>query len=46
MKIKGIKREEKRFKNQYKMRYHIALGLSKEYREFLKKLKKKKRGSS
>ena len=39
MKIKGIKREEKRFKDRYKMRYHGVLGLSREQRNALKKLK-------
>ena len=39
MRIKGIKREEKRFKNRYKMRYHGVLGLSKAQRNALKKLK-------
>ena len=39
MKIKGYKREEKRFKDRYKMRYHGMLGLSKAQRDALKKLK-------
>lgn len=41
MKIKGIKREEKRFKDKYKMCYHGVLGLSKEERSYRKKLKEK-----
>ena len=32
MKIKGIKRAEKHFKNRYKMRYHGILGLAKAQR--------------
>ena len=39
MRLKGIRREEKRFKDKYKMRYHGMLGLSKEQRNALKKLK-------
>lgn len=39
MKIKGIKREEKRFKDRYKMRYHGVLGLSRAQRNALKKIK-------
>lgn len=39
MKIKGIRREEKRFKDRYKMRYHGVLGLSRGQRNALKKMK-------
>ena len=42
MKIKGVKREEKRFKDHYKMRYHGVLGLSRGERIALKKLKEAK----
>lgn len=39
MRIKGIKREEKRFKDRYKMRYHGVLGLSRAQRIALNKRK-------
>lgn len=39
MYIKGIKREEKRFKDKHKMRYHGMLGLSRAQRNALKKTK-------
>lgn len=39
MRIKGVKREEKRFKDRYKMRYHGVLGLSRAQRITLKKRK-------
>lgn len=39
MRIKGFKREEKRFKDKHKMRYHGMLGLSRAERAALKKLK-------
>ncbi len=41
MRIKGIVREEKRFKDQYKMRYHGVLGLSKGERVLKARLKAK-----
>ena len=41
MRIHGIKREEKRFKNQYKMRIHGILGLSRGERNAIKKRKEK-----
>ena len=41
MNIKGIKREEKRFKDRYKMRYHGMLGLSRAERIAKKKEKER-----
>lgn len=41
MRIHGVKREEKRFKNQYKMRVHGILGLSRGERNAIKKRKEK-----
>ncbi len=39
--IKGIRREEKRFKDRHKMQYHGMLGLSKAQRNALKKQKER-----